>query len=200
MINKNDTDFTHYEFSVNDFMKDLDLKGQSAYSELKLITRHLRSRTFTVKINDSELVELMGGVTEIQTGWISNVVYRKNEGTISFSLDRLLKPFLLGLRERFTELDFNNLKQLKSIYSPKLYELLKQYENIKGKKNVYWERIFTVENLRHILCISADEYKLYGHFKSRVILKSQRRDKQKNRFVFRIRGSKKWQKNFCNKI
>ena len=61
--------------------------------------------------------------------------------------------------------DVKNILKLPSTYSIRIYELLKQYERI-------GERKFAVKELKEILGINR-EYKLYGHFKDRVIDKAQ---------------------------
>lgn len=62
--------------------------------------------------------------------------------------------------------DIRNILKLTRPYSIRIYELLKQYEKI-GRRS------FDVENLKLILGILPGEYKLYGHFKDKVILKAQ---------------------------
>jgi plasmid replication initiation protein len=194
MINRNDEDFKNYEFIIDDFIKMLGLKGQSAYSELKSITRQLRSRTFSIKFNDKKLINIMDGITEMQTGWVSNVSYKQGQGKIIFNLDPKLKPFLLQLKEKFTELDFNNLKQLKSIYSTQLYELLKQYEKL-------GERKFTLDELKKILSVEDNKsYNIYNNFKQKVILKAQEELAKKTDIYFEFEEVKKGRKVFAIKF
>lgn len=171
MINKNDTDFKDYEFKVNDFIKAIGLKGQSAYTELKNIIRTLRSRTFTIKYSSESRGK------ELITGWIVSAEY--DDGNLKFNIDPKLKPFLLQLQSHFTAISLSNLMQLRSSYSTRIYELLKQYKNI-------GERSFKIDDLKRLLAIEDDEYKLYAHFKSRVIVPSQQelRDKTDISFEF----------------
>lgn len=168
-INKSDTNFKDYTFSVAEFIKIIGLKGKSAYNELKSTIRLLRSRTFTVKYS------MNGKNKELITGWIVNAEYE--EGLLKFNIDPKLKPFLVQLKREFTAMSLNNLMQLKSTYSPRIYELLKQYLKI-------GERTFDFEELKDILAIGEGEYKLYSHFKSRVILKAQSELKEKTDINF----------------
>lgn len=186
-ISRYDEDFKDFEFDIDYFIKELGIKGTSKYTELKQITRQLRSRTFTIKFNDGKLREQMGGITEIQTGWIINALYKSGEGKIVFHLDPFLKPFLLNLSERFTELDYSNLIQLKSTYSTQIYELLKQYQNI-------GERRIELCELKTMLSILENEYKLYAHFKSRVIIPAQKELKEKTDISFEFEEIKKGRK------
>lgn len=73
----------------------------------------------------------------------------------------------MAQHEKESRAAFTNLWGLSSIYSVRMYELLKQYEKI-GKR---W---FKLEDLRLILGMNQGEYPLYANFKQKVILKAQR--------------------------
>jgi hypothetical protein len=75
-----------------------------------------------------------------------------------------LKPFLLQLRGNYTTYELQNIPRLKSTYSIRLYELLSQYRLI-GK------RTFELRDLMNKIGCS---YAAYGHFKHRVLSKSQK--------------------------
>ncbi|MCD3218136.1 replication initiation protein [Clostridium botulinum C] len=169
MIKPSDKDFREYEFKVSDFINLLGIKGQNKYSTLKDVTRLLRSRTFTLKTIDKSI--------EIQTGWVSSALYKNNEGKVVFYLDPILKPFLLQLQSKFTSMKLENLMQLRSIYSTRIYELLKQYQNIK-------KRTLTIAELREILVIDENKYKLYHQLKQRVLLQSQKEINEKTDIKF----------------
>jgi plasmid replication initiation protein len=169
MINRNDTDFKEYEFKVQDFIKLLDIKGQNKYTTLKNTIRLLRSRTFTVKYTSD------GKEKELITGWIVNG--ECDEGSLKFTMDPKLKPFLLQLQREFTSMSLNNLMQLRSSYSTRIYELLKQYRSI-------GERTFSIDELKNLLAIGEHEYKMYSHLKSRVILPAREELKYKTDISF----------------
>lgn len=68
----------------------------------------------------------------------------------------------MQLKDRFTKLSFSNVISFSSNYSCRIYELLKQFENI-------GYRTLTIEALRTMFCIKPHEYKLYGDFKRKII-------------------------------
>lgn len=80
--------------------------------------------------------------------------------------DPLLKPFLLELSNKFTSYRLANVIKLKSTYAIRIYELLKQYEDLK-------ERTISLENLRYYLD-AMDIYPNYANFKQRVLKPSQK--------------------------
>ena len=77
-----------------------------------------------------------------------------------------LKPHLLDLKEKFLKYDVKNIVGLQSIYSFRMFEILKSYE---FRKEIELE----LEYLRDILGITG-MYKQYGEFKTFVIEKAQR--------------------------
>lgn len=103
--------------------------------------------------------------------------------------DPLLKPFLLELSSKFTSYRLANIVKLKSTYAIRIYELLKQYENLK-------ERTISLENLRYYLD-AMDIYPNYANFKQRVLKPTQKELNQKTDISFdfeEIKSGRKVQK------
>jgi len=88
--------------------------------------------------------------------------YKYHKGYVEFRIDPNLKPYLLQFKERFTRYKLKHVIRLSHSYSIRFYELLKQYESIG------W-RYFELNELMRILGIEPDAYKLYAHFKARVL-------------------------------
>jgi plasmid replication initiation protein len=155
-IQPSDQDFKIYTFSAKEFANMIGLKGMSFYSELKKSTYEIMKKP--IQLND-------GNKTH-QMGWFSNITYNDNEGTINFQFTPLLKPFLIDLQKEFTSYKIKNIAHLKSGYSIRLYELLRQYGKIKT-------RTFGLEELRGKLGAD-DVYPDYGNFKQRVLIPAQK--------------------------
>ena len=169
LIRRDDEDFKDYKIYLRDIVLDFQLaKNKEAYHLLREGAKKLMTKTFYIPY------ELDGVKRQFETPVISGLDSAVTEGGISPGSDHLyltisfhpkMKPFLLQLKSQFTMYDVRNILQLPSTYSIRIYELLKQYEKIG------W-RLFTILELKSILGIE-DKYKLYGHFKNRVILKAQ---------------------------
>jgi plasmid replication initiation protein len=172
-IQPNDTEFKTYTLSVNEFVKMLGLSTKSKYREVRDVTIGLMKKAFEIRIKNKV----------IQVSWLSYVAYNENEGTVDLRFDPFLKPYLLQLKSHFTSYRLDNIVKLKSAYSIRLYELLKQYERIK-------ERIFTVDELRTMLDIN-DIYPIYGNFKQRVLSVAKKELKDKTDIYFEIEEIKK---------
>ncbi|MFB6588281.1 replication initiation protein [Bacillus thuringiensis] len=155
-IEPHDRDFKTYTFSIKHFHNLLGLNGSTKYSELSKITKGLLSK----------VIEIRTGEELIQVSWLSSAIYNRNKGTIDMRFDPLLKPFLLELSSKFTSYRLANVIKLRSTYAIRIYELLKQYEDLK-------ERTISLENLRYYLD-AMDIYPNYANFKQRVLKPSQK--------------------------
>ncbi|MFC5714401.1 replication initiation protein [Thalassorhabdus alkalitolerans] len=171
-IQPNDEEFKVYTFSIKHFHDILGLKGTPKYSEIKEITRNLMRKVFQVQM-DGKLYQM---------SWLSSVVYNDAEGTISLRFDPVLKPFLLELKKNFTSYKYENVVKLRSSYSIRIYELLKQYEKLK-------ERHFEINEFRSVLGLE-DQYKTYGNLKNRVIKPAQKELAEYTDVKFEIKEQK----------
>jgi plasmid replication initiation protein len=97
----------------------------------------------------------------LKVGWVSSAKYIVNEGAVLLCFDPKLKPYLLKLKGNFTSSKLEMLLSFKCQYTTRMYNLLKQYENLK-------EREVTLDLLRDILGIRKDQYTLYSNFKKDI--------------------------------
>ncbi|MCY6356197.1 replication initiation protein [Clostridium sp. ZS2-4] len=169
VIKPEDEEFKKYRFKVKDFCRMLEIKNNRLYKDIKDITKDLMRKVFTIKKEKSTL----------QISWLSSVEYIEGEGIVELEFSPKLKPYLLQLKNRFTSYELKDILQLKSSYSFRIYELLKQYEKIGS-------RTFNVEELKDILGIDENTYPLYADFKRRVIIQSQKEINKKTDIHFEI--------------
>ncbi|GAA0748777.1 replication initiation protein [Clostridium oceanicum] len=168
MVQPNDEEFKPYIFKIADFMKLLGIETKTKYTEIPKITKNLMKKVF----------EIQEGNRIIQTAWVSGVIYEKGTGMVTLKFNPDLKPYMLQLKEKFTQYQLANILSMKSKYSPRIYEILKCN---KFKKQGYIE--IEVEELRKLL--KAEKiYTLYADFKRKVILQAQKELKQKTDISF----------------
>lgn len=160
LINRDDADFKEYRIFLKEVVDDFELKDKNAYAWIKKGAEGLARKEIRV-IRQTEEGE-KEFLTHIAIGVES---FTKNGNYVDISFHPKMKPYLLQLQTQFLIYDVENILQLQSYYSIRIYELLKQYEKI-GK------RIITVKEMKEMLSIE-EKYPQYGHFKSRIILKAQ---------------------------
>ena len=155
-IKPNDHNFHVYQIAIKDFNRIVGIIGEASYQRTKELTKKLLERSLQI-INDN---------STLQVSWLSSAEYFEGKGYVELSFDPKLKPYLLQLKEFFTRYRLQNVIRLKSNYSIKLYELLKQYENI-GRRKI------GLDELRHKFGLKPDEYPLYANFKQKILTRVQ---------------------------
>ena len=157
-----------YHFRAKDFIEIIgNKKGTGFYTYLKEIVNELQTKRLTIKKDGKEF----------NYNWVITSIYEDNKGCITLQLHPELKGFFLELKEKFTSYQLENVVRLNSVYSIRIYELLKQYERIRKRK-------LTIEELRYFLGIEKDKYKLYGHLKNKVLLVAQKEINEKTDIQF----------------
>lgn len=167
-VQPSDEDFKEHKLKITEFAKLLEVSGENLYSRLKDICRQLMKRIIT--INPIEAPK-----KSILVAWLGAAVFGedgKGDGTISLSFHPHLKPFLLQLKERFTVISIQDVMQLRSVYSVRLFELLKQYQSI-------GERHFSIQEIRDFCGIEDKKYTNIQDIKRKVLDIAQREINEK---------------------
>ncbi len=174
-IKQEDTELQRYEIKVIDFAEMMGFSLTTQYQELQKVTEGLLTKVIKIK---------GFGVLE-QVTWLCYA--RWEEGVCSVEFHPALKPHLLQLKEQFTQIGFADLLGLSRAYSVRLLELLAQYENVGS-------RTTTISDIRAWCGINEEEYKLYGHFKSRVINPAKKEINEKTGYTVDYTESKRSRK------
>ena len=149
-------DFKGYMFSTTECARIAQLKHKEEYSEVKKTTRSLISKNFEIQTQAGFL----------RTSWLSSAEYVEDSAKVIVEFDSKLKPYLLQLKDKHTKYGLAQVDRLKSMYSIRVYELLKQYE-----KN--GEKYFLVADLRQKLGIEPGKYINYNSLKVYVLTAAQ---------------------------
>ena len=167
-IQPNEEDFKRHELAVQEFMNLMELTGKANYKELQKITLGLMKKILVIKRPEER--------TLTQVNWINYAHYEEGTGKIEVSFSDAMKPFLLHLKSQFTAIEITDLMQFTSIHAIRIYELLKQYQDL-------GERVLSLEEIREC-CGVKDKLKQYVHFKQKLILIAQREINEKSDISF----------------
>ena len=148
LINPNDEEFLTFSVNYENLIEILGLDKKSGLRELKNIISRLMSRV--IKINTPH------GWKMCQ--WVSSAELNKNTIYLKFHDD--LKPYLLALKKdgNFTQTRLGMVIHFRSVYTIRIYQLLKEYNSKKMKS---FE--FSLEEFRQIML--GDKMKKYLHYK-----------------------------------
>ena len=168
MVNPLDKEFKDYTISIKDFARLLGINlstNKNFYSRVKRASGLLLSKRVTIHEKDGDF----------QTVWLSGIKYFDNEGKVAVSFHPKLIKYYLQLQE-YTKYRLINITDLKSEYSLKLYEVLKQFEKI-------GERTYKIEELKKFLGVE-NEYDRFYDFKRRILLVTQKEINEKTDISF----------------
>ena len=161
-IKPSDVDFQKYKVYIKDIETKYGIKDKDMYRRVREAAKSLRGKEIVIPYRYDE------GMGHLVTGLITSYGgLDKGDGAfVMIELHPDLKPYLLMLKQRFTQYNLLFLMKMQSRYSRRIYKLLKQYQTI-GKRK------FSIQRLRELLCIEDNVYSKYSHFKKRVVLKAQ---------------------------
>ena len=177
-IQPDEEDFKKHTLSVQEFMNLMELKGHANYKELQKITLGLMKKILVIKKPDEKILT--------QVAWINYAHYEEGTGKIQISFSDAMRPFLLHLKSKFTAIKITDLMQFTSIHAIRVYELLKQYQNV-------GERVLSIEEIKNC-CGVQGKLKQYGEFEKKLLLISQREINQKSDIYIEFERIKKSRK------
>jgi len=148
----NHSDFELLYVYVTDYKREYGIKNNTIYTELVETANRLFNRTIQYYENN----------VLIKKRWVITCKFDEEKNAVAIQFHPDLIGDLLVFKSDFTTFDFDVKKYIRSYYSCRIYELLKQYQS-------FGQRIFEVEQLRFLLGIEDTEYPLYANFKQRIL-------------------------------
>jgi len=150
-ITPQDEDFKDYEITIDEMVNVFGIDQSNVYRVVDETAKSIMDRPITIREGDRTL----------HTRMFSSAEYIKGEGTVRFSFDPKLKPYLIQLGENFTKYELENIINIPSSHAIRIYELLKQYQTV-------GHRTFETDDLKKCLGIE-NEYPRFFDFEKRVL-------------------------------
>ena len=133
-IEPKDKDFLTHTLAVREFEKFTGTANGRLYEQTKSVATGLLRAVLEIR----EPGERSG----VRFQWFSEVKYHDGQGTLTVRFHEQLRPFLLELKSRFTQLQLSQALKLRGGYSIRFYELIKARQGLKRFE-------MTVDELRH---------------------------------------------------
>ena len=150
-----------YVFKVKDFQELTNLKRKDLYWAVKEALKELLEKPLYIPTDDGF----------IMCNWISGGHYVENQGEVRFMIYPKLRPYLLEAQKRFLKYKLENILSLKSSYSIRMYEILKDWFETYNRYKNKTEKIISLDELRQTLEIS-NGYRYYD-IKKRILEKAK---------------------------
>lgn len=158
-IKPEDDDLKSYLISVPDLAKLLKISSANIYRDIDEITDDILKNHVAIKD------PIKGRFIKIQ--WVSACAYEKGIG-LAIKINPLLKPFLLNLRNHYTQYQLEEVLAMKSVYAIRIYELLQKEKMVRVLPKNGIDLILTIQQIREA-CDCEDKYERFSQLKSRVI-------------------------------
>jgi plasmid replication initiation protein len=167
-IRREDTDAQVYRIRYKDIIKIFSLKSGDSYAFLRDAAKALMSKSVQINYEENGVervkeVHLIGTIDYLKEGH-KKLLDMGNHEYIDVTIQQEMRPFLLQLSKNFTAYDLRNITKL-SVYSIRLYELLKQYET-------FGVRTLSIDEMKAMFQVE-EQYALYADFYRWVIKPSE---------------------------
>lgn len=156
-----DEELKPYVITIKELSELLKVSESNLYRDIDDITDDIiKNPVFIKKISRRQ-------IKWVKIPWVSRCEYNSDVG-VAIKLNDDLKPFLIKLKEHYTQYSLDSILTMKSTYSIRIFELLQ--EKIKSKllgRNGELVEI-TLQELREC-CDCEDKYAKFNNFKARVL-------------------------------
>jgi plasmid replication initiation protein len=170
LLKPEDSDFETYLVPVSEIeyilKSDETKKHGSFYERLDDLLDSITDKKITFPTDFTvDGIRLRGHIN-----WVAGAVPKYDENgilCIEFGFSPQMKPFLLGLKEKFTRFEFLEVAKMKSGFSIRIYQMCKAYyyENIRHGRNVL---AVSIREFKQRLGIS-DKYPDFRNFRRKVL-------------------------------
>lgn len=185
MIKISDTSFQEYIFRVLDWKNEQELKRKNIYRAFEEIAHDLMTKPITIRSENGNWLVV---------NWVSSAEYIKGEGIVKFQINDKLKPYLLELKNHFLQYDIQNILPLKSSYSIRLYELLKDWYSEESRYSITKTVIKVVELLWLRQTFQVPKKYKYANIKQRILDKARKDLKKHTDITFEFEEIKESRK------
>lgn len=121
-IKPDDKPEQHYTFSIKEFclMCNIECDSGKNYDNVKRSLYSIDKQVMWIKEPDKK--------KQTRLRWLDKLYINEGSGNIEFTFHSDMFPYLLNLREQYTQYNLVSILPMRSKYAIRLYELLKSYE------------------------------------------------------------------------
>lgn len=162
---RSDEELKPYIINIKDLSALLGVSTSNIYRDVEDITDDIiRNPVYIREMKDGKTLSF------IKIPWVSRCEYKSDIG-IYLKLNEELKPFLINLKEHYTQYTLQEVLAMKSVYAIRIFEILQsKIMNGTVPKNGA-HIVLSVQELREC-CDCEEKYPAFGNFKNKVIDKA----------------------------
>ena len=160
-IKPDDQEILPYKITISDLAKLLNVPRSNIYRDINEITDDIINNPVFIR----EITEKRTRWVKIP--WVTICSYDSDVG-VAIKLNDELKPFLLNLKEHYTQYEFSEVLAMKSVYAIRIFEMLQEKIMVRRLPEDGIDVELSVQEIREC-CDCEDKYEKFSHLKSRVI-------------------------------
>ena len=161
-IARDDTDFMRHTISIADFAELTGSTSGRIYAQMAEVTKRLMQSIIEIRENDGDRIRKT-------FQWLTECDYNDKKGSITFKFHDRLKPYLLELKSRFTQIRLERFYQFRSGYTIRFFE---RCEMMRGQSRMVFELPLT--EMRDWLGLEPNQYDQISAFRAYVLDIAQR--------------------------
>jgi len=135
-----------YQFKVKDFKELIGLKRKDLYWAVKESLKELLEKPIYIPKGKDE-----NDNSFLMLNWVASAEYKEGEGIVEFEISNKLRPYLLEAQKKFLKYRLENILSLRSSYSIKMYEILKDWFEMYSRYGSKAEKIISLNEFREVL-------------------------------------------------
>ena len=156
-----DEEIKPYVVTISELSKLFGVSESNLYRDINDITDDIISNPVQIRYQSGKKVAW------VKIPWVSKCEYNSDVG-VAIKLNDELKPFLINLKEHYTQYTLDNILSMKSVYAIRIFEMLQEKITTKLLPKDGKDIILSIQYIRE--CTDTeDKYEKISHFKSRVI-------------------------------
>lgn len=161
-LEKGDAGFKPYIITVQEIAKMLNISASNTYRDIDSITDDIIKNPVEIKQSSPN-----GKEKWIKIPWVSRCEYNSDVGLL-IRLNDDLAPLLLNLQEFMSQYSYEEIAEMRSVYSIRIFELLMSRIHQELEPDKTYTIAITLQELREA-CDCVGLYSEYSNLKLRVI-------------------------------
>lgn len=182
---RDDAELKPYIITISELAELLNVPKSNIYRDIDDITDDITSNPVYIREESAR-----NKVRWIKIPWVTRCEYHSDIG-VALKLNDELKPFLLNLKEHYTQYTLDSILVMKSVYAIRLYELLQSKIMTRILPRTGTDIELSVETIKECCGCESKAYNTFSNIRSRVIDIAVKEINEKTSFTLSYKYVKK---------
>lgn len=159
---RDDEELKPYIITISELAELLNVPKSNIYRDIDDITDDILNNPVYIREDVGKKVRW------IKIPWVTRCEYNSDIG-VAIKLNDELKPFLINLKDHYTQYTLDSILVMKSVYAIRIYELLQSEIMTRILPRAGTDIELSVETLKECCGCESKAYNTFSNFRNRVI-------------------------------